>query len=94
MEGILSKIEHMKIADLENSPLLLQQIVWLLCNGKETGHSVGEVITSVVNIAFMWMEVKFKEARDYFASAEIGIIVKDFKFPCLKSILDVKRTDD
>jgi hypothetical protein len=67
---------------VEKSPLLLQHLLWLYCNGKEIGESMSETFCLILNAIFCWSDHK-KEGQ-YTNGSETGY---DHKFDSLPEVL-------
>ncbi|XP_060575258.1 uncharacterized protein LOC132732778 [Ruditapes philippinarum] len=51
-------IKTKQINHVEETPLLLQQLLWLYCTGLELGKSVSETYCQILNIMCNWLEHK------------------------------------
>ncbi|XP_045191896.2 uncharacterized protein LOC123548583 [Mercenaria mercenaria] len=61
LRTLMMKIESAKLKHLEKTPLLLQQLVWLYCNGNEIGKSISDTYSHIINIMLGWTQNKEEE---------------------------------
>ncbi|XP_060604239.1 uncharacterized protein LOC132757075 [Ruditapes philippinarum] len=66
-KDFMAILKSKQIKHVEKTPLLLQQLLWLYCNGKEIGKSVSETFCLILNAIFCWSDHK-KEGHDSHAS--------------------------
>ncbi|XP_045191840.2 uncharacterized protein LOC123548556 [Mercenaria mercenaria] len=57
----MKKIKSAKLKHLEKTPLLLQQLLWLYCNGNEIGKSTSDTYSHIINIMLGWSQNKEEE---------------------------------
>ncbi|XP_053402116.1 uncharacterized protein LOC128546095 [Mercenaria mercenaria] len=58
---LMKKIKSAKLKHLEKTPLLLQQLVWLYCNGNEIGKSISDTNSHIINVMLGWTQNKEEE---------------------------------
>ncbi|XP_045194420.2 uncharacterized protein LOC123550048 [Mercenaria mercenaria] len=54
----MKKIKTDELSHLENTPLLLQQLMWLYCTGHEIGKSISDTYSHLVNVMLGWSQNK------------------------------------
>ncbi|XP_053397565.1 uncharacterized protein LOC123551999 isoform X1 [Mercenaria mercenaria] len=76
----LEKLLETKFHNLEKTPMLLQQLVWLYCRRKDIGTSISDIYSNIVNIMFGWS--KNKEDEDCTDdSANVPIELEGMELP-------------
>lgn len=82
---IIAKLNDLKIADIEKTPLFMQQIVWLLvsCKDSNIGNTVSEVYSNILNNALWWMETKNEQTE----KSETIVLEHDSKLKYLKRMV-------
>ncbi|XP_045192418.2 uncharacterized protein LOC123548871 [Mercenaria mercenaria] len=57
-ENFIQELKASNFPHPEKTPLLLQQVLWMYCNGRKIDRSVSDIYTNIVNIIFAWFEEK------------------------------------
>ncbi|XP_053373689.1 uncharacterized protein LOC128546662 [Mercenaria mercenaria] len=50
----LKTLSNLNVKDIQNAPMLLQQIIWLHCKGHNVGKSRSSVYSDIVNTVLAW----------------------------------------